>query len=122
MRKLVHTLPILLLALASTASAADSQPRSIDRFVELIVAGQELGNTEFGDVVSAEDAAELRGLAQCAPGAPRYSEEGNSAIILWDCSTQPGRRNLATMLGLSNGQVIDVALLPAVLVRVRPPS
>ena len=122
MKRIVLALPAILLAMAVSAWAADGQSGSIERFVELVAAGRELAGTEYADLVSAEDAAELRGLAQCAPGAPRYSETNTSAIILWDCSGQSGRRNLATMFGLSEGRVVDVALLPAVVVPVRPQS
>ena len=112
-------LSAILLTTAHSASAAEGKPGSIERFVELITAGEDLAGTEYRDLISAEEAVQLRDLAQCEPGTPNLSGVGTSILILWDCSAHAGRRSLATTLGLRDGRVVDVTVLPAVAIRVR---
>ena len=113
------TIMALALACPALASGAEPQQDSTARFVAMVKAGQDVAGSEFADALSGADAARLKALAACEPGAPRPSESGTSVLIMWDCPGHSANQGVGTMLSFSDGKVSSIFVMGAVMVTTR---
>lgn len=95
---------------------AGEQLAVTERFVALVKSGQDAKASEFGEIVSAADAAKLRAMAPCQAGTPRTSDGGGSVLIVWDCPGQPANKGVGTMLSFRDGKVTTILVMGAVMV------
>ncbi len=113
-----------LMALCMSAAApAEPEPEgpapTIDRLVEQVAAGEDLSQTEFRDVVSADGAERLLRAAGCEAGPPRYNQDRSAAMIMWDCAGREGRSSAGAMLDLEQERITRIEVMSAVIVSVR---
>ena len=113
------TIMALALACPALASGAEPEQNAAARFVAMVKAGQDATGSEFGDALSAADAARLKARAACEPGAPRASDSGTSVMIMWDCPGQSASQGVGTMLSFSDGKVSSIFVMGAVIVTTR---
>lgn len=116
MKRFRATVLIGLGLLAPSLAHAGAVGEAAMRFLQAVSAGEVLAQSEFAAAVSAEDALILKGLAGCEPGQPRFGSGEPSALILWDCSGQPGRNSKSTLLLFKDGRLESIFIMSAVIV------
>lgn len=113
------TIAALALACAAPAFAADLPTDTAARFVTMVKAGQDVAGSEFGEALSAADAAKLKALAACEPRPPRGSDTGSSLLIMWECQGQASNQDVGTMLSFSGGKLSSIFVMGAVMITTR---